>query len=111
MSDGDLTSLAEFISQGGVIDVGSLISSETKKVINGDVANGQLFYESTCLVCHGVDGAALGEALGELSNDNPWEVMHKVRFGQPGTAMPAAVDSIWTLKDIVDLVAYVQSLP
>lgn len=110
MNDEALTSLAEFISGGGVMDVSTLIDYDTKEAIDGDAENGQELYESTCLVCHGADGAAIGEALGELSLGNPWEFVHKVRFGQPGAPMPTAVDSGWTLKDVVDILAYVQSL-
>ena len=84
---------AEFIVNGGVIDVGVYIDSETKAIIGGDVSNGEELYEETCSFCHGDDGLGQSEALGELANGNPWETLHKIRFGQPGVGMPAAVDN------------------
>ena len=110
IDDDSLTKLAEFISTGGVIDVSVLIDLETKEVIDGDTANGKILYDATCVVCHGSDGTAIGAALGELSNDNPWETLHKIRFGQPASAMPSAVDSGWSLKDALDVLAYTQTL-
>lgn len=109
MNDDDLTLLAEFITQGGVIDVSQHINAD-KTVNDGDIVNGMALFDATCAVCHGTDGAALGHAIGELSNDNPWETLHKIRFGQPATAMPAAVDNDWSLKDMVDVLAYLQTL-
>jgi thiosulfate dehydrogenase len=49
--------------------------------------------------------------VGTLAADNPWEFIHKVRVGQPGVAMPAAVDSGWSSQDLVDLLSYAQTLP
>jgi len=92
IDDDSLTTLAEFISNGGVIDISVHIDLETKEVIDGDSAN------------------AIGEALGELANGNPWETLHKIRFGQPASAMPSAVDSGWTLKEALDVLAYAQTL-
>jgi len=110
IDDDSLTTLAEFISNGGVIDISVHIDLETKEVIDGDSANGKILYEATCVICHGSDGAAIGEALGELANGNPWETLHKIRFGQPASAMPSAVDSGWTLKEALDVLAYAQTL-
>ena len=110
IDDDSLTTLAEFISNGGVIDISVHIDLETKEVIDGDSANGKILYEATCVVCHGSDGAAIGAALGELANGNPWETLHKIRFGQPASAMPSAVDSGWTLKEALDVLAYAQTL-
>ena len=44
--------------------------------------------------------------LGQLTNKNPWEVLHKIRNGQPAEEMPAyrALDMQITL----DIMAYMQ---
>jgi thiosulfate dehydrogenase len=111
MNDEAITRLAEFIVDGGVIDVGVYIDSDTKAIIGGDVSNGEELYVDTCSFCHGDDGLGQHEALGELANGNPWETLHKIRFGQPGVGMPAAVDNNWTIQETVDLLAYLQTLP
>ncbi|NIN67785.1 MAG: hypothetical protein GTO63_24380, partial [Anaerolineae bacterium] len=53
------------------------------------------------------------EYVGTIATDNPQEFLHKVRFGQPGInpAMPAAVDLGWSVQDVVDVLAYAQTLP
>ena len=49
--------------------------------------------------------------LGELANDNPWEVFHKASFGQPGVSnMTAGVTLNWTAQDVADLLSYLQTL-
>lgn len=110
IDDDSLTTLAEFISGGGVIDISVLIDLETKEVIDGDPVNGKILYDATCVTCHGSDGTAGHEPLGELSSGNPWETLHKIRFGQPDSAMPSAVDSGWSLQDALDVLAYAQTL-
>ncbi len=110
IDDDSLTALAEFISDGGVIDIGAVIDLETKEVIDGDVVNGKVLFDNTCVYCHGSDGNAGHEPLGELSNGNPWETLHKIRFGQPNAGMPSAVENGWSLQDALDVLAYAQTL-
>jgi mono/diheme cytochrome c family protein len=45
---------------------------------------------------------------GKLSRKNPWELVHKIRFGQPGTKMPRA--STLGHAEIRALGAYIQTL-
>ena len=69
--------------------------------------------------CHGPDGKAknFGDAkepeyVGTVTVDNPWELIHKVRVGQPGTEMPSSViNSKWSDKDVVDVLTHAQTLP
>jgi thiosulfate dehydrogenase len=51
------------------------------------------------------------EYVGTLANGNPWEVLHKIRFGNPGTPMPSAVANGWSIQDVVDVLGYAQTLP
>ncbi|MDP2935449.1 MAG: hypothetical protein Q8O86_03045, partial [Dehalococcoidia bacterium] len=51
------------------------------------------------------------EFVGTIAVDNPWELLHKVRSGQPGAAMPSAIESGWQTQDAVDVLAHAQSLP
>ena len=109
IADADLVALATFVSKGQV-DMNPYIDRETKKAV-GDPAEGARLYESVCTGCHGVDGKGVpnSPALGGLALDNPWEIMHKISFGQPAEAMPA----MWVFGPKVagDLLAYLQTLP
>ena len=49
--------------------------------------------------------------MGTLAVDNPWEFVHKVRAGQPGTSMPSGMVSGWNIQDILDVLAHAQTLP
>ena len=117
MGDEALGSLVVFLSEG-LADVGPYINAETKAAIGGDAVNGQKLYENNCAACHGADGRSVNfgdedepEYVGTIAADNPWEFIHKVRLGQPGTPMPAAVDSGWSLQDVVDVLTFAQTLP
>jgi mono/diheme cytochrome c family protein len=117
MDEAELTDLVSFL-QAGLIDVTPLIDAETLGTIGGEAGHGEELYASGCAPCHGADGRNMNfgsedepEYVGTLAADNPWELIHKVRFGQPGIAMPAAVDSGWSLQDLVDLLTYAQTLP
>jgi len=119
LSDGDIWDLAKFVLDEQ-IDTDTIIDGGG--VFTGDVNTGQTLYDSAigtnvaCAVCHGANGTQLlfdqgTVTLGGLANDNPWEVQHKMRFGQPGTAMPSLVAGGGTIQDVADLGAYAQTLP
>jgi len=114
LSDSAVKKLAKFVSMGQ-IDTDLYIDRATKKV-KGDPAAGARYYQTICAVCHGYDGKAMNfgdepepEFVGTIANDNPWEMLHKVRFGQPGVGM-VALDALDT-QALVDIVAYAQTLP
>ena len=119
LSDEDIWDLAKFVLEEQ-IDTDEIIDADG--LFNGDAGTGQTLYDAgiggnlACAICHGADGKQLlfddgTVTLGGLANDNPWEVQHKVRFGQPGTAMPSSVAGGGTTQDVADLAAYVQTLP
>jgi mono/diheme cytochrome c family protein len=114
MSDNDYDALALFISNGQV-DVDRYISRRTRKS-QGDIANGGRIYIGTCTGCHGTDGKEVNfnndtkpEYLGTISNNNPWETLHKIRWGHPGAPMVSLV--FLNLKDQLDVLTFCQSLP
>jgi thiosulfate dehydrogenase len=126
--------LAVFIKRG-VIDYRSYINYESKKPLKSDFQNGKAIYEKICAEkCHGTDGKAQNfdteedpEYIGTVAADNPWEFLHKVRFSHPKKIMPAlriklkldddikdmpsGIEEGYTLDDIMDVLAYSQSLP
>jgi thiosulfate dehydrogenase len=117
MGEAAMGSLVKFI-QSGVMDISGDIDSDTKEAAGGDPSNGQTLYESTCTACHGADGRMINfgdddepEYVGTIAQDNPWEFIHKVRAGQPGSQMPSAIENDWAHQDVVDVLAYAQTLP
>ena len=116
MDEQALTDLAIFISEE-MLDMNELTNAD-KTPISSDLALGEeLFGE--CADCHGSEGLARNfntvvndpEYVGGLAAGNPWEFMHKVRVGQPGTDMMSAVDAGWTVEEQAALLAFAQTLP
>lgn len=85
----------------------------------GDRTDGRDLYALECVSCHGLDGDQInfGNALaplylGDLSVADPWQTLHKMRFGTPtSTRMPSLEEENWSLKMMADLLAYMQLLP
>lgn len=117
MDEQALIDLALFVTQE-TIDYSQFIGDD-KAAVSTDVATGEKLFSSTCSDCHGAEGLAInfkstvpGEYLTGLSHGNPWEVMHKMRFGQPGVSdMPPAIDQGWTEDEQAAVLAYLQTLP
>ena len=117
LSANALADLAAFLSEG-LVNETLYIDYATKKTIGGDAGRGKARYDTTCAACHGADGKQLNfgsattpEYVGTLASDNPWEFLHKVRSGQPGTAMPSAIVLGWSIQDTLDVLAHAQTLP
>jgi thiosulfate dehydrogenase len=109
-----LKSLALFVSLGQ-IDMDPYIDRATKKPV-GDPISGGRIYLTTCLKCHGEDGKKINfkdektpEYIGTVAKKNPWEALHKVRFGHPEAQMPAMV--FLGLREQLDLLSFCQTLP
>lgn len=118
MDEQALTDIALFISDE-VIDFSTFIG-EDKMAYSTDLAGGEELWSGTCADCHGPEGLAINfdstvsdsEYISGLSNGNPWEVFHKMRFGQPGVPeMASAIDSGWTVDEQAAVLAYAQSFP
>jgi len=114
LSENDYDALALFVSLGQ-IDVDLYIDRKTRKA-KGNIANGSRIYLVTCTKCHGSDGKAinLGDEnrpvyIGTIANENPWETLHKIRWGHPGAPMISLL--FLDLKEQLDVLAFCQSLP
>ena len=111
MDDQALIDLALFLS-GALIDYSPWIGT-------GDDAAGRLFFDDTCTECHGPQGLSLNfgdssepEYHGTIATDNPWEFLHKIRFGQPATPdMPALFDAGVEDSVYADVLAYAATFP
>ncbi len=98
---------------GGQIDMSLYIDLTTKEA-NGDETSGETLYTAQCSSCHGAGGNTIdfcdGGGVGCLARDNPWETLHKIRFGHPGSAMPSMVEEGLSTDDQVDILTYAQTL-
>ncbi|HOO39309.1 MAG TPA: hypothetical protein PLV78_13395 [Deltaproteobacteria bacterium] len=117
ISTEDIADLALFMKEG-VIDMGKLVDSEGEP-LGGDSRLGSYLFRRNCThMCHGGAGTAINfgdtekpEFVGTIAFENPWEFIHKVRAGQPGTRMPSAIINGWSEREVVDLLSYARTLP
>jgi thiosulfate dehydrogenase len=110
LSDEDVNDLVEFI-QNGTLDMNEVIDFGTKEA-QGNADNGRTLWFGTarCSECHGAGGRANPADVPDEAQGNPWETLHKIRWGHPGTSMPSAVEAGLSLQDQVDVLAYAQTL-
>ena len=118
MDEQALTDIALFISEE-LMDYAEVIDAE-KAAVGGDLAAGEDLFQESCSDCHGPEGMAIDfkanvtktETISAIANGNPWEFMHKERFGQPTEAdMPPAIDAGWSVDEQTSVLAYAQTLP
>jgi thiosulfate dehydrogenase len=115
LSESDIWDLTKFLKDG-MVDMNKhiIFSGSQKKWAIGDAENGRTLYEGTggCENCHGADGNKIAAvSVGAISNDNPWETLHKIRFGNPGTKMPAMINKGLSVQEQLDILTYAQTLP
>lgn len=119
--DVHIWNLTKFIvDANGIINIGSYIASNGG-IFNANRQGGKDAYTPSCSGCHGADGAKYaddGAGLGFIALDDPWEMMHKIRFGDPQTVdrltMPAFQDvhgGALTLAQVADIIAWAQGNP
>lgn len=128
MSDRDLWDVVKMTLEG-VVDT-SLYIDTLAACANGDFIDemGMCIDDTTlgsdafgaprCVQCHGDDGDMINfgtdmnpEFVGTVANDNPWEFLHKVRFGQPGRPMISAELLLWDVGKVAQVGAYAATLP
>jgi thiosulfate dehydrogenase len=113
-----LWDLVAFVRHG-LIDTAGYLDAD--KRFKGRVEEGKKHYtkgtltEAGCAKCHGSDGLkevvpGFDEFPPKMARKNPWELMHKIRFGHPGSTMPNYGLQI-RFQNLKDLGAYIQSLP
>ncbi len=112
----ELEQLAVFL-QAGLIDDNQYINTVSRKVTSGDITNGRLKYEESCLSCHGEDGSLApfryeGNqiTLGTLAVQDPWRFLHRTRFGTArAPEMPVGAALGWSPLDGRDVLLYAQT--
>ncbi len=116
MTERDLWDVVKFVFDG-VVDTDLYIDGAGQFI--GSQIEGQLEYDQPhCVTCHGAFGDHLdfdpGAAevfLGTVANANPWEFLHKTRFGHPGSAMPSTDLLNWTVQTSADVGVHAQTMP
>ena len=117
LSARDVRDLVAFIKKGQV-ETSDLI---TQKKFSGQPSAGAKIYQdgigelASCADCHGEKGLeavsnGFDDFPGKVGIKNPWELVHKIRFGQPGTDMPPYARQISTVQ-LKNLGAFIQTLP
>jgi len=119
LNDYDIRDLVAFL-QTQVIATGDYITSNG--IFIGDADWGQVYYElegevtQRCIDCHGFDGTMRNfaglpdpEWVGTVAVEDPWRLLHKIRFGQPGTPMPSWLESGHTAQQAADIGRYAQA--
>lgn len=112
-----LNDLAAFLRTQQV-DMDLLIDPETGASF-GRVEQGGELFDQTCAECHGAYGNLINFGtqsnpmyLGDMAVAEPWQTMHKIRFGTPTSQrMPAYEAEDWSLRMMADVLAYSQTLP
>jgi mono/diheme cytochrome c family protein len=114
LSDDEIRDLAAFL-QEQLIDTDGFID-EGATFFQGDPLQGQVNYSSGgCVFCHGSDGTSINfgtpeepEWVGTIAVANPWKLIHKIRLGQPGTAMPSWLQGGGLNQGAADIGRYLQ---
>ncbi len=116
LSEAELWDLVRFLREGQR-DIARALDTEARA--KGSAEAGRPLYEQHCLSCHGADGNAIDfkqdkegiQGVGWYALDNPWESLHKYRWGDAGSDMPSMVaDAGLSEQQIVDILAYGQEL-
>lgn len=96
----------------------SLVADPQTGAAYGDEQSGAILYANHCADCHGSTGRSINfEAagspvyLGDVALIDPWRTVHKIRFGIPGSGKIAAEEEGWSLREVADVLAFMQSFP
>lgn len=115
MTDADLWDMVKFVRES-MVDTDEYIGESGEFLGNPDF--GGFLFGANCATCHGEDGRAINfgtladpDYLGTVANENPWEFLHKIRFGHPGSPMPASELLGWSPAALANVAAYCQLLP
>jgi len=108
LSKKDVHDVVNFLKKG-MLDMSLFISQ--KGEVKGNLQRGEAYYQTICASCHGLAGKDEDNAppLGKVASKNPWEVLHKIRMGQPKSEMPALFSLDTQIA--VDIVKYLRTLP
>ena len=114
----DLQALAWYLTKSQIVHIERYIDDESRHV-NGNPFQGGRVFLSICARCHGEDGKLINfkageygagpEYVGTVARKNPWEALHKIRYGHAGQPMPSLLP--FGLRVQLDVLAFAQTLP
>jgi mono/diheme cytochrome c family protein len=126
LADSHLRALAEFVVTGIIDTDPYVLNGAGQKRAAGSYDLGRNLYNAPTptgggcadATCHGPDGNKLNfatppevEYVGTVAMENPWEALHKIRFGDPhGPQMPSTLVNNLTVQDAVNILTYAQTL-
>jgi len=115
LTDAQIWDLVKFMKEGafdvsqlydatytGTYPTGSASYANVGK--GGNAANGNTLFTDNCATCHGSDGKLIpleGLSVGKFVRSKAYEVQHKVKYGQLGSAMAGEFD--WTHAQMTDI--------
>ncbi len=118
LADQDIWDLVEFL-QNKILDTDDYIDPAAQFI--GDPVAGEFNYTNAlpggfaCMACHAADGTGINFGtpqdpvwVGTIAVYNPWELLHKIRFGQPGATMGSWIDLGGTDQGAADIGRYLQ---
>jgi len=115
LTDNDIWDLVKFVRSGQFDDATAI---DETGAFTGSSGTGSYWYSSACFYCHGDDGKLLNfgtqndpSYLGTVANNDPWQLLHKMRFGHPGSMMEGTELLRWDSSRAVDIGTYTQTLP
>ena len=116
-SEKEMNDLAAFMLTKQV-DLKLLVNYDTREIL-GHQENGQVYYIDTCQECHGENAANIivnhdgfDMYISDLAYVDPWQAIHHARFGKANLDVQHAFEeSGLSLYKIIDVLAYVQTLP
>lgn len=113
LSEEDIWDLTRFLKERLIeMDKYIIFSGALSKTATGTSNLGGSIYSGRCSECHGPDGKEISSVVvGAVANDNPWETLHKIAYGNPGTSMPSMIDRNLSTQQLIDLLTYTQTLP
>lgn len=127
LTDAQLWDLAKFLNEG-MFDVSNLYDADYTGAypvgnaaysnigLDGDAVSGNVYYSANCAGCHGDEGQAIqleGDlGVGGFARSKPYEVQHKVKYGQLGTNMAGEFEAtIGEMKDLYKALADESNFP
>lgn len=101
LTDAQIWDIVRFLKEG-MLDVNTLYDYTTEGEYptgaityanigkNGNPEDGKAFFKTNCADCHGADGTKIsleGKSVGTFVRKKPYEVHHKITYGQPESTM------------------------